>query len=146
MSKRRSILAFKLRGRGLTRVLGSLEAEVMKEVWRQGETTIRRVWEALAVRRPIAFNTVMTVMNRLAEKGTLMRRGHTGGYRFSPRETRDAFMARVSKAIAEGLVKDFGDHAVAQFVAAVRDVDPAKLAALRRAVAEGRTKGSGRAQ
>lgn len=127
---------FKLRGHGLTRVLGSLEAEVMREVWRQGDTTIRRVWEALSAHRPLAFNSVMTVMNRLTEKGLLIRRGHTRSYRFRPRESHDAFMARISHALAQGLIRDFGDHAVAQFVRALRTVDPQKLAALRHAVAE----------
>lgn len=144
MSRRGTAWVFRMRGRGLTRVLGSLEAEVMEEVWRQGETTIRRVWDALAKRRPIAFNTVMTVMNRLADKGILARRGHRGAYRFAARETRDAFMARISHAIAQGLIRDFGDYAVAQFVTAVRDIDPAKLETLRRALAEREKEGSRR--
>lgn len=130
----------------MTCVLGSLEAEVMEEVWRQGETTIRRVWDALAKRRPIAFNTVMTVMNRLAEKRILVRRGHRGAYRFAAREPRDAFMARVSREIAQGLVRDFGDYAVAQFVTAVWDVDPAKLETLRRALADQEREGTRRAR
>lgn len=135
MFKRGAGWVFRTRGRGLTRVLGSLEAEVMEEVWRQGETTIRRVWDALAKRRPIAFNTVMTVMNRLADKGVLTRRGHSGTYRFEAHETRDAFMAKISHDIAQGLIRDFGDYAVAQFVTALRDADPAKLETLRRALA-----------
>lgn len=141
MRKSGEIRAFRLRGRGLGRVLGSLEAAIMEQVWRQGETTIRRVWEAIAARRPINFNSVMTVMNRLAGKGILIRRGHARSYRFLARETREAFLAGVSKAIAKGLIKDFGDFAVAQFVAVLRDVDPAKLDALRRAVAAEEGKG-----
>ena len=144
MFKRGAGWVFRTRGRGLTRVLGSLEAEVMEEVWRQGETTIRRVWDALAKRRPIAFNTVMTVMNRLADKGVLARRGHSGGYRFEARETRDAFMAKISHDIAHGLIRDFGDYAVAQFVTALRDADPAKLEKLRRALAQRGKEGSRR--
>lgn len=144
MSKRGTAWVFRMRGRGLTRVLGSLEAEVMEEMWRQGETTIRRVWDALAKRRPIAFNTVMTVMNRLVDKGMLVRRGHSGAYRFTARDDRDAFMAKISHAIAQGLIRDFGDYAVAQFVTAVRDVDPAKLQMLRRALAQHEKEGSRR--
>lgn len=130
------VVAFTSRGRDETRLLGSLEAEVMEEVWRLGggSTTIRGVWEALAARRPIAFNTVMTIMNRLAEKGLLIRRGHARAYRYVPRESRDTFMARVSKSVAEGMIKDFGDYAVAQFVAALDRADPRKLDDLRRVV------------
>jgi len=137
---------FRVRGRGLTRVLGSLEAEVMEEIWRQGETTIRRVWDALVKRRPIAFNTVMTVMNRLADKGVLVRRGHSGAYRYAARENRDAFLARISHTIAQGLIRDFGDYAVAEFVTAIRDIDPAKLETLRRALARQAKEGPRRAR
>ncbi len=136
MHKAGSVRVFKLDGRGVGRVLGSLETGVMEEVWRQRETTIRRVWEVLRRRRRLSFNTVMTVMNRLATKGFLIRRGPSGRYRFQARESREVFLTGVSRAIAAGLIKDFGDYAVAQFVAALREVDPAKLEALRQTVAE----------
>lgn len=138
MKKKGAVRAFWLRGRGLTRVLGSLEAEVMEEIWQRGESSIREIWEALSRRRRLAFNTVMTVMNRLVEKGMLVRRGAPGSYRFAARESREAFMARISRAIAEGLIRDFGDLAVSQFVAALQDVDPEKLKVLERAISEGR--------
>ncbi len=112
----------------------------MEEMWRQGRTSIRRVWESLSSRRTLSFNSVMTIMNRLAEKGILIRGGRPRAHWFRPRESRDAFLTRVSKSVAEGLVKDFGDYAVAQFVAAVRDVDPQRLDALRRAVRDTKTR------
>ncbi len=136
MAKAGSVRIFKLNRRGVARVLGSLETKVMEEVWRQRETSIRGVWEALQRRRRLSFNTVMTVMNRLATKGFLIRRGPSGRYRFQARESREVFLAGVSKAIATGLIRDFGDYAVAQFVAALREVDPAKLDALRRSVVQ----------
>jgi len=134
MGTQRYVQTFRLRDRGLRRVLGSLEAAVMEEMWRRGRTTIRRVWESLSSRRTLSFNSVMTIMNRLTEKGILIRGGRPRAHWFRPRESKDAFLTRVSKSVAEGLVKDFGDYAVAQFVAAVRDVDPQRLDALRRAV------------
>ncbi len=110
----------------------------MDEVWRQGETTIRRVWEVLRARRPLAFNTVMTVMNRLASKGLLVRRGPPRRYRFRARHSREAFLSRISRQLAEGYVRDFGTYAVAHFVDALRDLDPARLEELRKAVAAAR--------
>jgi len=140
MGTHRYVQTFRLHDRGLRRVMGSLEAEVMEEMWRRGRTTIRRVWESLSSRRTLSFNSVMTIMNRLAEKGILIRGGRPRAHWFRPRESRDAFLTRVSKSVAEGLVKDFGDYAVAQFVAAVRDVDPQRLDALRRAVRDTKTR------
>jgi predicted transcriptional regulator len=55
--------------------LHELEAEIMEEVWRQGETTVKRVMEALnrKAKQPRAYTTYMTVMQRLDDKGLLDR-------------------------------------------------------------------------
>src|SRR3990170_6924189 len=107
MRKPGSVRIFKLDGRGVGRVLGSLETEVMEEVWRQRETTIRRVWEAIRRRRRLSFNTVMTVMNRLATKGFLIRRGPSGRDRFQARGGRGGFLAGGAPAIPTGPGQDF---------------------------------------
>jgi hypothetical protein len=48
--------------------LGRLEADVMLALWKQGETTVRNVLEALntSTQRKRAYTTVMTTMHRLA--------------------------------------------------------------------------------
>ena len=53
--------------------LHELEAEIMEEVWREGETTVKRVMEALnrETKTPRAYTTYMTVMQRLDDKGLL---------------------------------------------------------------------------
>src|SRR3990170_390072 len=102
MRKPGSVRIFKLDGRGVGRVLGSLETEVMEEVWRQRETTIRRVWEAIRRRRRLSFNTVMTVMNRLATKGFLIRRRPSGPDPLPARGGRGGFPARGSRALPPG--------------------------------------------
>ena len=58
--------------------VGELEAAVMKEIWAAAAPrTVRQVLEALqqtrAADRPLAYTTVMTVMERLFRKGLLVR-------------------------------------------------------------------------
>lgn len=132
------IVTFRLRERRLRRVLGDLEADVMEVLWRRGEASIREVWEELRRRRSITFNSVMTVMNRLVEKRLLRRADGRGRYRYAPRMDRAALLARVSRDVAEALVEEFGEVAVAQFVAVLRDADPEKLKALERLIRERR--------
>lgn len=138
MAKRKPIISFRLRGRQRGRVLGDLEAEVMEVLWRRGSASIREVWDDVKRKRPLAFNTVMTVMNRLVEKGLLRRADRRGSYRYHPRVDREAFLTRVSHDVAEALVQEFGDVAVAQFIEALEEVDPEKLAALERLIRERR--------
>lgn len=133
-----TLAIFRLRGRRLSRLLGELEAEVMEALWRRETASIREVWEDVRRRRRVAFNTVMTVMNRLVDKDLLRREDRRGNYRYSPRVTRERFLARVSHDVAEALVREFGDVAVAQFIDVLQEVDPEKLAAVERLIRERR--------
>lgn len=117
--------AFKLDRRGLARVFGELEAEVMAVVWDLGDCTVGDVCERLA--DGSHYKTVMTVMNRLVEKGTLVRRRESRAFHYAAAESRTAFVRRVSRGVAAGLVEEYGALAVAQFVDVLDDVDPALL-------------------
>jgi hypothetical protein len=59
-------------------------------------------------------------------------------YRYRAVESRDAFLERVSAAVANGLVEDFGRNALAQLVRAADEVDPVYLDELERLVRERR--------
>lgn len=126
---------FNLDGSGLTRVLGELEARIMEAVWRLEEPAGTDLCAALG---PEAhYKTVLTVANRLVEKG-LLARERAGGraFRYRAVEDRDAFMRRISSRVASGLVGDFGHQALAQFVQAADAIDPSYLDALERLVRE----------
>ncbi len=132
MSGEQRIRSFNLAKQGLGRVLGSLEAEIMDILWaRKRETTIREVWERIRLTRPIAFNTVMTVMNRLVDKGLLERRSGPRAYWFRPAQTKESFLEDISRQVAEELVQDFGEAVIAPFVEALGKVNPDYLEALR---------------
>lgn len=128
---------FRLDARGLERVLGDLEAAIMESLWeRPVPATIREVTEHLSTQRVLAFNTVMTVMNRLVDKGLLVRTKAGRQHLYRPALDREAFLADVAHEISRGLVGDMSEFAVAQFAAAVAEVDPAKLDELERLVAD----------
>src|SRR4051812_39265358 len=83
--------------------LHDLESEVMDEIWRRGETTVRTVMDALNARtdKTRAYTTYMTIMSRLDGKGLLERRreGRTDLYR--PVYTREEDAARRASAEVE---------------------------------------------
>jgi predicted transcriptional regulator len=54
--------------------LSEAQLEIMHLVWQQGEVTVTDVWTELARRRPVARNTILTLMDRLEKKGWLKRR------------------------------------------------------------------------
>lgn len=96
----------------------------MDAVWRSGSATVADVVDALKPRTDAAYTTVMTVMTRLTEKGLLKRRLQGRGYLYVPSQTREAYEEALSRARIRGLIKEFGDVAIAQFAEELRDVDP----------------------
>ncbi|MGH7405089.1 MAG: BlaI/MecI/CopY family transcriptional regulator, partial [Candidatus Methylomirabilales bacterium] len=69
--RRRSV--FRPKEKGLRKIFGDLEAEIMDVIWGLGRATVADVHKVLEGQREIAYTTVKTVMGRLAEKGYLRR-------------------------------------------------------------------------
>jgi len=116
---------------GEHKYLGELQARIMEVVWSRDRVTVREVLEALSTQRDLAYTTVMTVMTRLWEEGTLVRTAVGKTYVYQAARNRQEFRAAISSTIVHDLVTDFGDVALAQFAQALEHVDPARLARLR---------------
>jgi predicted transcriptional regulator len=114
--------------------LHPLEAEVMEEVWRNGETPVRAVMEALNAKRrkPRAYTTYMTVLARLNRKGVLSRRRVGQINLYKPRLDRESFMAQRAEAEVDALLAEFGDVALANFAKHVGQLDAERLRKLKR--------------
>jgi predicted transcriptional regulator len=114
---------FKYFEKGLNRFFGPLEARIMSILWAHAELSIKDVQRKLEQERDINFNTVMTVMNRLLDKGILVKRleGRTSLYR--PTHTRDDFLDIQSKEITQELMEDFGPLVVNHMIDALDQAD-----------------------
>ncbi len=83
--------------------LTTRELAIMKVVWDKGGATVRDVHDALQRRRPVAYTTVMTLMNILQTKGFLRkRRSEERAYFYSP--------TRPRQQVLRALVADFVDR------------------------------------
>jgi BlaI family transcriptional regulator, penicillinase repressor len=58
--------------------LGELELQVLRLVWREQPCTERQVTELVQTDRPVARTTVLKTMQRLEEKGLLIRDARPG--------------------------------------------------------------------
>ncbi len=58
--------------------LGELEAQVLRLVWREQPCTERRVTELVQTDRPVGRTTVLKTIQRLEEKGLLVREAGPG--------------------------------------------------------------------
>jgi len=112
---------------GLNRFFGSLEAKIMDNLWEAEELSIKEVQLRLEKEKPINFNTVMTVMNRLLDKGILEKRLKGRLSLFRPIASKEAFIEEQSKRLTENLLDEFGDVVINHMIDAIKDVDKSLL-------------------
>jgi BlaI family penicillinase repressor len=64
--------------------LAPLELDCMNTLWPIGQGTVREIRDLLAPRRPRAYTTIMTIMDRLARKGIVERKKVGRAYIYRP--------------------------------------------------------------
>jgi predicted transcriptional regulator len=67
-----------------------LELICLRALWQLGEANVRQVKAVLATERPLAYTTVMTVLDRLTRRGCAQRRKCGRSFIYSPIWTRDS--------------------------------------------------------
>lgn len=112
--------------------LGDLEQHVMAVIWRRGSATVRDVLDELKPKRRLAYTTIMTVMNRLVDKGLLKRREQGACFCYLPTRPRNAYMAQASRQVIDELLASYGAIAVAQFLDRLDISDPDLIKRLER--------------
>ena len=76
------------------RRFGELEAVIMDRLWEQGRPMlVREMVEDLRGDRPLAYTTVMTVMENLHRKGWLRRERDGRAWRYEPTGSRSGYTA-----------------------------------------------------
>lgn len=116
---------------------GPLEAAVMDVLWtRDGSATVREVLEVVSRDRPLAYTTVMSVLDNLFRKGWVVRHRDGKAYQYRPAMTRDVYSADL---MAQALSTGADPQAV--FLHLVAQMSPEETAHLRAALRRsGRTR------
>lgn len=120
---------------GLAKVLGDLEARVMRVVWEIGRPTpAREVHERVCREHTVAIHTVITVLNKLVAKGLLRRQKRDDLLHYEPVLTEEQFLARTSRRLVEGILS-LGPQAVTtSFVDVLAESDRGRLEELARLI------------
>lgn len=108
----------------------------MERLWAAGRPMlVREVVDGL--QRPLAYTTVMTVMDNLHRKGWLTRRREGRAWRYEPALSRESYTAQLMNDVLATSTDRAG--ALTRFVEEIEPDDAAALAdALARAMAERR--------
>jgi len=95
----------------------------MEVVWKQEKATVREAWENLGRRKPIAYTTVMTVMDNLFRKGYLKRQKCGKAYCYTPAQPRQKFLQKNVARLVKQLLAEHGELATVQFVKQSESID-----------------------
>jgi predicted transcriptional regulator len=79
-----------------------LELLCLRALWSLGEGNVKAVQRIVAESRPLAYTTIMTVLDRLVRKGMLARRKVGRSFTYAPQATRDAARRAAVRELLEG--------------------------------------------
>jgi predicted transcriptional regulator len=82
--------------------MGHLEVTVMDALWERGTGNVHDVLRWLD--RPLAYNTVMTTLDRLYKKGLLTRSKRERAYFYAPRMTRLEWQQKRAEDLLSGFL------------------------------------------
>ncbi len=101
--------------------LGALEARLMEALWGSASAlSVQGVSDALGPGHN--YKTVMTVLNRLVDKGLLTRELDGRAYRYRPSQTRPQFLRSAADELVRGYIEAFGPDAAAHLASAAGTV------------------------
>jgi BlaI family transcriptional regulator, penicillinase repressor len=94
--------------------LAPLELDCMNALWRLGQATVRDIHGALATTRPRAYTTIMTILDRLTQKGVVERQksGRAWLYKahLSADQARTHAVTRLVEGFFQGSTEALASH------------------------------------
>lgn len=109
--------------------LAPLELDCMNMLWALGEGTVRDVQGRLARVRPRAYTTIMTILDRLAQKGVVTRAKAGRAYLYRPNLTAEEARSNAVEQVVEGFFEGSAE-ALAEHLTGVQP-PPRRAAAVR---------------
>jgi BlaI family transcriptional regulator, penicillinase repressor len=117
------------------RDLTPAQLELLDIVWKRGEVSVAEVWHELGRRRPLARNTVQTMLTRLLERGWLRTRAQGNALYYSPARKRASVLGRLLGRLIDTAFDGSSGELVATLIE-TRGLDAAEIARIERLIAK----------
>ena len=115
------------------RISGELQTQLMAALWRLGAGTVEQVRSEIPLRYRGAYNTIQTVLNRLADRGLLSRRKVGNAFEYRPKISEADYLSRSIASTLSGASVDARQVALARLIA---ELDKDELSDLQRIAGE----------
>jgi predicted transcriptional regulator len=113
-------------------IQGELQSQVMAALWRVGSGTVEQIRQELPPRYQGAYNTVQTVLNRLAERGLLDRAREGRGFVYRPRLSEAEYLSGSIRRTLAGASSSARQAALANIIGGLRPEELSELEDLAR--------------
>jgi predicted transcriptional regulator len=119
------VSVFRPHNQGLSKLFGSLEADIIELIWQQREASARDIFEALRDQgQRLSYGAVKTVLDRLVKKQVLVRvMNSSHQYVYHALLDREEFTTSAVREIINSLVASFGDPVYAHFLEQIKEAD-----------------------
>jgi len=85
--------------------LSRAEYDILRTLWKKGRLSVREVHDQLQETYGWAYTTTKTMMDRMAEKGLLIRESFHGIFLYKPLISRPAGLARMVQFFADRVLE-----------------------------------------
>ncbi|CAM2064464.1 BlaI/MecI/CopY family transcriptional regulator [Sulfidibacter corallicola] len=113
------------------KLLTQTELELMRILWRIGESSVHQVIEALPPDRPLAYTSVSTMLRVMAQKGFVTARKQGRGHLYQPAIARPDYESKSVDHLLEEVFEGAPLALVARLLD-TRNLTAEELAAMRR--------------
>ncbi|MBI4952226.1 MAG: BlaI/MecI/CopY family transcriptional regulator [Myxococcales bacterium] len=111
--------------------LGALENAVLSALWSAQEPlSVRAVWARLARRPPLAYTTVLTVLDRLHDKALVLREKDGKAFLYRPVMSRDEWVGERAARVLTESPASLSEGVLLAFLDSAERTDPEVVARL----------------
>lgn len=99
--------------------LSKLEQQVMEIVWVHQESSVRNVLEEIKKDKEVAYTTVLTILQRLEEKGFVKKKEVGKMHVYLSKISKEAYSKTVAESFVHNFINSFGNIAIASFAESI---------------------------
>jgi BlaI family penicillinase repressor len=105
-----------------------LELLCLRVLWSLQEANVKQVQKVVSESRPLAYTTIMTVLDRLVRKGKLSRRKVGRAFLYTPQESREQMRRVAVRELLDGFF-DGSEEELLRFLGTTAEPRAAAVAA-----------------
>jgi len=99
--------------------ISEFEQEVMNIIWELKTCSVRDVLLEVNKNKQLAYTTVATILQRLYEKGLVVRKGEGNAFIYTPKLSKEIYSKNLAQSFISKFFNSFGDVGLASFAQSI---------------------------